>query len=164
MNWVKMTEKKNFDNILTEAFKRMHRYTCGEASLQALLKLWDLPVDTNSWATSGYLGAIGSGNTTCGLLIGSSIGIGLRCGQEVNGIPEQNEDSREKAIQAVNELYNAFLTEFGSTDCKTLNKVDFRKGEEITDWMIQRGWKQTCDIFLNFTIRKCQSMVEDSKF
>lgn len=156
-----MDEQKNFDDVLTKAYKRMHRYTCGEASLQALLDLWNLPVDTNSWATAGYLGAIGSGNTTCGLLIGSSIAIGLRCGQEIHGIPEQNEDAREKAIQAVNQLYNEFLTKFRSTDCKTLNKVDFRKGEEITEWMIKRGWKQTCDIFLNFTMRKCVSMVED---
>ena len=158
-----MNEQNNFDDILTGAYKRMHRYTCGEASLQALLELWDLPINTNSWATAGYLGAIGSGSTTCGLLIGSSIGIGLRCGQETQGIPEQNENAREKAIQAVNELYNEFLTKFGSTECKTLNKVDFRKGEEITEWMIQKGWKQTCDIFLNFSMRKCLSMVEDGK-
>ncbi|MFX0151121.1 MAG: C-GCAxxG-C-C family protein [Candidatus Hodarchaeota archaeon] len=158
-----MNEQKNFDDILTRAYKRMHRYTCGEASLQALLELWDLSIETNSWATAGYLGAIGSGSTTCGLLIGSSIGIGLRCGQGIQGIPEQNENAREKAIQAVNELYNEFLGKFGSTDCKTLNNVDFRKGEEITEWMIQKGWKQTCDIFLNFTMNKCLSMVDDGK-
>lgn len=158
-----MDEQMKNDDILTRAYKRMHRYTCGEASLQALLELWDLPLETNSWGTAGYLGAIGSGNTTCGLLIGSSIAIGLKCGHGNQGIPEQNNDDREKAIQAVNELYNEFLTKFGSTDCQTLNKVDFRKGEEITEWMIQKGWKQTCDIFLNFTIKKCQSMVEDGK-
>lgn len=158
-----MSEQKNFDNILTRAYKRMHRYTCAEASLQALLELWDLSVETFSWATAGYLGAIGSGKTTCGLLIGSSIGIGFRCGQEMKGIPEQNEFAREKAIQATNELYNEFFEKFGSTDCKTLNKVDFQKGEEITEWMIQKGWKQTCDVFLNFTMRKCLSLVEEGK-
>lgn len=158
-----MSEQKNFDDILTRAYKRMHQYTCGEASLQALLELWDLSFNINSWATAGYLGAIVSGNTTCGLLIGSSIGIGFRCGQERQGIPEQNENAREKAIQAVNELYNDFLSKFGSTDCKTLNKVDFRKGDEVSEWIIQKGWKKTCDIFLNFTLRKCLSMVEDGK-
>ena len=158
-----MTKQKNFNDILTESYRRMHRYTCGEASLQALLELWDLPVDIYSWATAGYLGAIGSGHTTCGLLIGSSIAIGLRCGQKVQGIPEQNEEAREITIQAVNELFNDFLTKFGSTDCRTLNNVDFRKGEEITEWMIQKGWKQTCDLFLNFTMNKCISLVEDGK-
>ena len=43
-----MNVQNNFDDILTRAYKRMHRYTCGEASLQALLELWDLPVNTNS--------------------------------------------------------------------------------------------------------------------
>ena len=127
------------------------------------MELWDLPVDIYSWATAGCLGAIGSGYTTCGLLIGSSIAIGLRCGQKVHGIPEQNEKAREKTIQAVNELFNDFLTEFGCTDCRTLNNVDFREGEEITEWMIQKGWKQTCDLFLNFTMKKCVSLVEDGK-
>jgi len=150
-----MTNQKNFDDILTGAYKRMHRYTCAEASLQALLELWDMPIEPLSWATAGYLGAIGSGHTTCGLLIGSSVALGLRVGQEAQGRPEQNETSREQSIQAVNELYTEFLVQFGSTDCKTLNKVDFSKGEEITDWMAQRGWKQTCDVFLNFTMRKC---------
>ncbi|MHA1996260.1 MAG: C-GCAxxG-C-C family protein [Candidatus Hodarchaeales archaeon] len=159
-----MENQEEFENILTKAYKRMHRYTCGEASLQALLELWGLPNEMASWSTSGYLGAIGSGSTTCGLLIGSTIGIGLQCGRNIGGIPEENEDEREKAIQAVNELYNGFLEKFGSTDCKTLNKVDFRKGEEITEWMIQRGWKQTCDIFLNYTMRKCSSMMEEGKF
>ena len=158
-----MSKRKTFDEILTEAYRRMHRYTCAEASLQALLDLWDLPIDPHSWATAGYLGAILSGNTTCGLLIGSSVGIGLRCGQEVEGIPEQNENEREKAIQAVNELYTEFLERFGSTDCKTINKVDFRDGEQLSDWMIQKGWKKTCDVFLNFTMRKCLAMVEKGK-
>ena len=57
-----MNGKKTFDEILTEAYRRMHRYTCAEASLQALLDLWELPVNPNAWATAGYLGAIASGN------------------------------------------------------------------------------------------------------
>ena len=158
-----MKEQDVFDEALTQAYKRMHRYTCAEASLQALLTLWDLPEEGYSWATAGYMGAILSGQTTCGLLIGSSIAIGLRYGQGKKGIPEEHESEREKTILAVNELYNDFLKEFGSTECKTLNKVDFRKGEEFAQWTITKGWKQTCDIFLNFTIKKCIKMVEEGK-
>ena len=68
-----MKEQGHVDTVLTEAYRRMHRYTCAEASLQALLTLWDLPKEDYSWATAGYLGAILSGHTTCGVLIGSSI-------------------------------------------------------------------------------------------
>ncbi len=158
-----MDKPRTFDEILTSAYKRMHRYTCAEASLQALLELWDLPTEPLSWASAGYLGAIGSGFTTCGLIIGSSIAIGHKCGYLLQGIPEENEEAREKAIQLVNELYTDFYSKFESTDCKSLNTVDFRQGEEITDWMIQKGWKQTCDVFLDFTIRKCNSMAEEGR-
>ena len=158
-----MKEQDVVNEILTQAYKRMHRYTCAEASLQALLTLWDLPKEGYSWATAGYGGAILSGQTTCGLLIGSSIAIGLRCGRGKKGIPEEHESEREKAITAVNDLYNNFLKQFGSTECKTLNKVDFRKAEEFAQWTITKGWKQTCDVFLNFTIKKCIEMAEEGK-
>ena len=53
-----MKEQDVLDEILTRAYKRMHRYTCAEASLQALLNLWDLAKEGHSWATAGYQGAI----------------------------------------------------------------------------------------------------------
>jgi hypothetical protein len=152
-----------FDEILTQAYKRMHRYTCAEASLQALLSQWNLPVEEYSWATGGYLGAIMSGDTTCGLLIGSSIAIGFRCGQGKNKIPENCEDERNRAIQAVGELYNDFLEEFSSTKCKDLCQTDFSKGEEINQYIATKGWKQTCDVFLAHVLRKCKSMAEEGK-
>ncbi len=157
-----MSGQNQFDQILTQAYRRMHRYSCAEASLQALLALWDLPKG-NSWATAGYLGAITSGQTTCGLLIGSSIAIGLRCGQGINGIPEEHETERSRVIQAVNELYTEFLKKFNSTECKTLNRTDFTLPEELAKWMMTKGWKQTCDVFLGFTMQKCSQMVEEGK-
>ena len=141
----------------------MHRYTCAEASLQALLSIWNLPLEEYSWATGGYLGAILSGDTTCGLLIGSSIALSFRCGHGKNEIPEKCDDERNKAIQAVGELYSDFLEEFGSTKCKEISHVDFSDGEEIGRYISTKGWKQTCDIFLGHVIRKCVSMVEEGK-
>ncbi|MFX1284992.1 MAG: C-GCAxxG-C-C family (seleno)protein [Promethearchaeota archaeon] len=158
-----MKDQEVFNEVLTQAYKRMHRYTCAEASLQALLTLWNLPLEDISWATGGYLGAILSGETTCGLLIGSSIAIGFHCGQGKREIPEKCEEERNMAIQAIGELYTDFLEEFGSTKCKKLCNVDFRKGEEIAHYLATKGWKQTCDIFLDFVIRKCVSMMEEGK-
>ncbi|MHA1974052.1 MAG: C-GCAxxG-C-C family protein [Candidatus Hodarchaeales archaeon] len=159
-----MKDEKNFDEILSNAYTRMHRYTCAEASLQALLDLWGLDIEKNSWATAGYLGAITSGNTTCGLLIGCSIAIGLKYGKDLTGTPEENEFARDKASQAVNELFTEFIEKFGSTNCKTLNKVDFREGKEISDWITQRGWKNTCDVFLGYVLTKCHEMSQEDKF
>lgn len=158
-----MIDQDKFDEILTQAYRRMHRYTCAEASLQALLALWDLPVDEFSWATAGYSGAILSGDTACGLLIGSQIAMGIRCGQGKASIPENHEEDRQKAIQAVGELYTEFLEQFSSTHCKTLTQVDFSQGEELTDYIVERKWKTTCDRFLDFTFRKCAMMAEEGK-
>ncbi|MFW9902987.1 MAG: C-GCAxxG-C-C family (seleno)protein [Candidatus Thorarchaeota archaeon] len=158
-----MTPKFAYDDILTQAYKRMHRYTCAEASLQALLSLWGLPLEEYSWATGGYLGAIMSGETTCGLLIGSSVALGFRCGLGKDGVPEMYENERNKVIQAVGELYNGFLKEFSSTKCKKLSRTDFSKGEEIGVYLATKGWKQTCDIFLEYVLRKCKSMAEEGK-
>ena len=159
-----MKEQDVLDDILTQAYKRMHRYTCAEASLQALLALWDLPKEGYSWATAGYGGAILSGQTTCGLLIGSSIAISLRCGQGKKGIPEEHESEREKAILLINDLYNDFLKEFGSTECKTLNEgTDFSNAEKYSEWLISKRYKQTCDVFLKFVFEKCVKMAEEGK-
>ena len=131
--------------------------------MQGLQAMWDLPPKGYSWATAGYMGAISSGQTTCGLLIGSSIAIGLRCGQEKEGIPEEHEQERNKAIHAVCELYSDFLKEFGSTDCKTLSHCDFSNPEELNRYIQNKGWKNTCDIFLKFVVNKCIELAEKEK-
>ena len=131
--------------------------------MQGLQAMWDMPQEGYSWATGGYSGAINSGQTVCGLLIGSSIAIGLRCGKGKEGIPEEHQDDRNKAIHAVGELYNDFLKEFGSTDCKTLSKCDWSNSEDLKRWMQEKGWKSTCDVFLKFTMNKCAQMEEEGK-
>jgi hypothetical protein len=125
--------------------------------------VWDLSVKEYSWATGGYMGAILSGQTVCGLLIGSSIAIGLRYGQGKEGVPEEHEGDRNKAIQAVGELYRNFLQEFGSTECKTLSKCDWSNSEDVTRWIQEKGWKSTCDVYLKFAMNKCVEMAEAGK-
>ncbi|MHA1907175.1 MAG: C-GCAxxG-C-C family (seleno)protein [Candidatus Thorarchaeota archaeon] len=153
----------DFDETLTAAYKRMHRYTCAEASLQALLKLWNIDRPDFTWATAGYLGAILSGETTCGLLIGSSVAIGFRCGRGLDSIPEEHPEERGNAIEAVTALYAEFQENFGSTACKTLSKVDFSDGDQLGEYIMEKKWKSTCDIFLGHAIKYLMTMVEDGK-
>jgi hypothetical protein len=154
---------EDFEQILTQAYKRMHRYTCAEASLQALLKLWDIHNPEVSWATAGYLGAILSGETTCGLLIGSSIAIGLKYGLGKDSVPEDYPEERGNAIEIVSELYKDFKEKFGSTSCKTLSTVDFSDGDQLGEYIMEKKWKSTCDLFLDFTIRKLYAMSQNDK-
>lgn len=154
-----MADHSDFDNVLTRAYKRMHRYTCAESSLQALMELWGLPAES-SWATAGYMGAIMSGKTTCGLLIGSSIAISLKCRGDCGSVPEEHERERGRAIEAVSELYSDFLTTFGSAECKDLSKTDFSVSDELAQYIAEKKWKSTCDLFLDHVIRKCVEMEE----
>ncbi|MBU2550326.1 MAG: C-GCAxxG-C-C family protein [Proteobacteria bacterium] len=131
--------------------------------MQGLQELWGLPVEEASWATGGYSGAISSGRTTCGLLIGSGAAIGLRCGREATGRPEDEEDRRTAAVKGVGRLYRAFLQEFGDTDCRTLTDCDFSSADEVGQYMANKTWEKKCDVFLRFVFDACRRMAEDGK-
>ena len=125
--------------------------------------MWDLPLKGYSWATGGYVGAVLTGQTTCGLLIGSSVAIGLRCGQGMDGVPEEHEDDRISAIIAIGDLYRDFRKEFDRTDCKTLSHCDFSDSTDLEQWIQDKGWKSTCDVYLKFVMNKCIEMAEEGK-
>ena len=158
-----MQNQEKFNKILTESYKRMHLYTCAEASLQGLLKLWEIDQKILTWATAGYMGAIQSGKTTCGLLIGSSCAMGFRLGQNLNSIPEDTSKIRNKNIRMVKRFYKAFIKEFGSTECKELCKIDFSNPEDAANYLISQGWKSTCDIFLNWVMKYFNELTENNK-
>jgi len=131
--------------------------------LQGLQAIWSLPTEGYSWAAAGYMGAIASGQTTCGLLIGSGVAIGLRCGQGKKGIPEKNETERNRAIGAVGHLYQEFLKEFGSSDCRTLIQCDFSDPNDRGRYIQDKVWKETCDVFLQFVMNKCADMAASGR-
>ena len=107
-----------------------------------------------SWATSGYLGAISSGQTTCGLLIGATVAIGLRHGQGKTCIPFEDEEERGKAVKEVNDFYRDFLTKFKDTNCQTLTTIDFSKPEDQARYMEKEIFKDTCFKFFQFLMTR----------
>ncbi len=155
-----MIDETFFNDVLTRTFKKMHRTTCAEATLQGLFELWGLNNKKLTWATAGYGGAISSGKTTCGLLIGCSTAIGFLCGREENKIPEENRKQRNKAIRKVSKLYTDFLKEYGNTECKLLSNTDFSDIEEAKNYVIDKKWKSSCDIYLKFVMEKCIKLME----
>ena len=112
--------------------------------------MWELPQQDYSWATAGYQGAISSGNTTCGLLIGGTIAIGLRSGQGKEVIPVEDKETRAQAIAEVNEFYRDFLGEFNNTICKELINLDFSKPGEGQRYAKEEVYKDTCFKYFNF--------------
>ena len=104
------------------------------------------------WATAGYMGAIGSGQTTCGLLIGSMVAISLRHGQGKDCIPMADQTARGNAVKEVNALYRDFLKQFGASDCQVLTSVDFSKREDSVRYMEEKIYQTTCFKFFNFVM------------
>jgi hypothetical protein len=131
--------------------------------LQGVQALWDLPRQGYSWATAGYMGAISSGHATCGLLIGPTTAIGLKCGQGTEGAPEEHEEERNRAVKAVARLYRDFVKEFGSTDCTTLAGIDFSDPKAVERYVNERLWKNTCDRFLRFVMERCAQMADEGR-
>ena len=116
-----------------------------------------------SWATGGYTGAIASGQTTCGLLIGSAIALGLACGKGKTGSPEENKIERENAIGLVNKLYSDFIGKFqGTTQCNTLLEFDF-SAEGPSRYFEEKIYEKKCDVFLDFIMNHCMDLVEQEK-
>ena len=102
-----------------------------------------------------------SGQTVCGTLIGAATAIGFKCGEEKAGTPEGNGPERTRAIEAVGNLYRNFIDEFGSTDCATLCNCDFTNTDDVMNYIQNEGWKDACDCFLAFVLRKCAIMSEE---
>ena len=119
-----------------------------------------MPIEGYSWATGGYLGAIRSGQTTCGLLIGCSTAIGLRCGNGKTGRPEEVKEARDTAVKAVGQLYGDFIKKFGATECKTISTTDFSDPDDIRRFREEAVWKGRCDVYLRFVMEKCREMAD----
>ena len=91
------------------------------------------------WATAGYMGAINSGQTTCGILFGASIYLGFLNGIDSTDAPKLKDEKRLNAIKSVNELFNGFINQFGKTDCTTLTGCDWSKKEDIERYFKNEG-------------------------
>jgi hypothetical protein len=84
------------------------------------------------WATAGYMGAINSGKTICGILFGGSIYIGFLNGIDSTDAPKLKDKRRLNAIKSVNELFNGFINRFAETDCNALTGCDWSKKDDIS--------------------------------
>jgi hypothetical protein len=118
------------------------------------------------WATAGYMGAITSGKTICGALLGGSIYLGFLNGVGATDAPKRKDKRRLKAIQSVNELFNGFINRFGESDCTTLTGCDWSKKEDIKRYFKDQIYKDTCFHQFEYVIEKCiaeKSSAEEPK-
>jgi hypothetical protein len=109
------------------------------------------------WATAGYMGAIGSGKTICGVLFGGAIYLGFLNGKDSTDAPMLKDENRLKAIKSVNDLFNGFINNFGETDCSLLTGCDWSKKEDIQRYYKDEIYKNTCFRQFEYVIEQCIS-------
>ena len=138
------------------------RYTWAEAIFQVLRENTGWDVTPYQWATAGYMGAINSGKTICGVLFGASIYLGFLNGMNSTDAPKLKDEKRLNAIKSVNDLFNGFINQFGETDCKALTGCDWSKKEDIDRYFKDEIYKDTCFRQLEYAVAKC--VAEKSSF
>ena len=107
------------------------------------------------WATAGYMGAINSGKTICGILFGGSVYLGFLNGIGSSEAPKPNDEKRLNAIKSVNELFKGFINQFGDSDCKTLTGCDWSKKDDIKRYFKDKVYEGTCYRQFEYVIEKC---------
>jgi hypothetical protein len=107
------------------------------------------------WATAGYMGAINSGKTICGILFGASIYLGFLNGIDSTDAPKLKDEGRLNAIRSVNELFNGFINRFAETDCTALTGCDWSKKEDIKRYFKNEIYKDICFRQFEYVIEKC---------
>ena len=117
----------------------------------------DLGAIPYQWAAAGYMGAISSGQTICGVLFGASIFLGFLNGASATDAPEQKDKGRINAIKSVNNLFNGFIDRFGKTDCAGLTGCDWNKKEDIDRYFKDEIYKDTCYRQFEYVVEKCLS-------
>ncbi len=122
--------------------------------MQGLQELWDIPLLQESWATSGYLGAINSGQATCGLLIGCSVAIGLRAGRGKTCFPLEDEKARDQAVREVHLFYEDFIHEFKATLCRDLIECDLSQPSDAQRYMNEKVYEDKCFKFFEFVMNR----------
>ncbi len=159
-----MKNDTNYDEIRKKTFETVILSTWAEASLQGLQEIWGMPSIDQAWAASGYLGAINSGQTTCGLLIGCGMAIGLRIGEDCTCLPLQNKKARKKAVAAVHLLYEDFLHEFRFTQCQEMVACDFSQDGEIKRYEEEKIYEGVCFNQFNFIMDRFIELDKQGKF
>ena len=139
-----------------EGVQRMTEgYTCAEAALHVLSKARGWDPTLHAWVPAGYAGAIQSGKTTCGLLFGATIYLGLLHGGGEMGPPVAGSDARSQAIAAVHDLYRGFIVRFGDTDCQTLTGCNWGVADDVRRYYKEEVFSTVCLRQWEYVLEKC---------
>jgi hypothetical protein len=107
------------------------------------------------------MGAIGSGRTICGTLVGGLLFVGFFQGSNATDAPEVQDEGRTRAIGSVRRLFDGFAERFGDTDCTTLTGCDWSKKEDRQRYYKEEVYKGTCYTYFEYVLDHCLNEIMD---
>lgn len=107
------------------------------------------------WAAAGYMGAIGTGQTICGALFGGAVFLGYLQGADAARAPAVDDSRRKQAIESVRRLFQGFIEQFGSTDCRMLTGCDWSRKEDRQRYFKEKIYQDKCYVYLENVLESC---------
>jgi C_GCAxxG_C_C family probable redox protein len=101
---------------------------------------------------TGFGGGIARNGGLCGALTGGIMALGLALGRN------DNQGSREPCYPAVDSLYNGFIENFGSPQCRNLIEVDL-KTPEGQKTHAQKEVKRICRNCVKWSAGKAMELI-----
>jgi len=99
-------------------------FNCAESVLRGVCHAQGIELtDQAMRIATPFGGGVGRSEDICGALAGGVMAIGAAIGRT------EAEDDRLRSYEASGRLHESFCKEFGSSQCKVLNKSDFKSPE-----------------------------------
>jgi len=99
-------------------------FNCAESVLRGVCHAQGIELtDQAMRIATPFGGGVGRSEDICGALAGGVLAIGAAIGRT------EAEDDRLRSYEASGRLHESFCKEFGSSQCKVLNKSDFKSPE-----------------------------------
>jgi C_GCAxxG_C_C family probable redox protein len=99
-------------------------FNCAESVLRGVCRAQGIELtDQAMRMATPFGGGVGRSEDICGALAGGVMAIGAAIGRT------EAEDDRLRSYEAAGKLHKSFCEEFGSSQCRVLNKSDFKSPE-----------------------------------
>lgn len=143
------------DLFLDEA----HAHGCAETALVVLKAAFGLRDAANPAAAMALNGGIAYSGGTCGAITGAAVAVGELVASRV----ADHVAAKRTAREIVAGVVDAFETEFGSLDCRTLIGRDIRTPEAHQAFIESGLWRSVCLRQLEFVVGRLAPLAGDPR-
>jgi C_GCAxxG_C_C family probable redox protein len=143
------------DTFVTEA----NTYGCAETAFILLKEIYGLPDPLDSSAAMALNGGVAYEGSICGAITGAALAVGQLAGREV----ADHATAKRVARRAVQDALDAFVDEFGSTDCRTLTGFDLRSPGGHDAFIAAGRWRTACTEQLAFMIHRVAGLTSPAR-